>query len=201
MRGRWPRPRDDRGFATVVAAGVIGVVGILLGALLVLGAVVATRHRAANAADLAALAGAAESARGREPACGRAREVAERNGAVLVRCTWLGWDLQVDVARSCGCLPVGGTTTVRSRAGPVVEIMARIGEAAVTDRDPTVSSPDERPRPPGERRHGWCSRDERYPRCLSEARSPARRCRAWRSAFHPGRWATTGGNHAATRRY
>ncbi len=115
--------RDDRGLATVVAAGVIGVVGLLLGALLVLGAVVATRHRAENAADLAALAGAAESVRGREPACARARVVAERNGAALVDCTFLGWDLQVDVARSCGCLPTADTTTVRARAGPVVKVM------------------------------------------------------------------------------
>jgi secretion/DNA translocation related TadE-like protein len=116
--------RDDRGLATAIAAGAIGIVAILLGALLVLGAAVATRHRAANAADLAALAGAAESVRGREPACARAREVAERNGAAVVSCTWSGWDLQVDVVRGCGCLPVGDTTTVRARAGPVVKVMA-----------------------------------------------------------------------------
>ena len=114
---------DDRGIATVIAAGVIGVVAVLLAALVALGAVVATRHRAANAADLAALAGAAESVRGREAGCARARELAERNGGVLVTCTWLGWDLQVDVARSCGCLPVADTATVRARAGPVVKIM------------------------------------------------------------------------------
>ena len=83
--------RDDRGLATVVAAGVIGIVGLLLGAVLVLGSAVATRHRAENAADLAALAGSADAARGREPACATAREVAERNGATLVRCTWIGW--------------------------------------------------------------------------------------------------------------
>jgi secretion/DNA translocation related TadE-like protein len=120
VRSAW---HDDRGVATVIAAGMIGVLGLLLGALLVLGAVVATRHRAANAADLAALAGAAESVRGREAGCDRARELAERNGGRLVACSWSGWDLQVDVARSCGCLPVADTTTVRVRAGPVVKIM------------------------------------------------------------------------------
>jgi secretion/DNA translocation related TadE-like protein len=144
-------PGDDRGLATVVAAGVIGIVGLLLGALLVLGSAVATRHRAENAADLAALAGAAESVQGREPACARAREIAERNGATLLRCTWIGWDLQVDVARTCGCVPVGDTTTVRARAGPVVKVMARIDESAVIDRHRTVSSSDERPQPPAER--------------------------------------------------
>jgi secretion/DNA translocation related TadE-like protein len=143
--------RDDRGLATVVAAGVIGIVGLLLGALLVLGAAVATRHRAENAADLAALAGAADSVRGREPACAAAREVAGRNGATLVSCTWIGWDLQVEVARTCGCLPVGDATTVRARAGPVVKVMPQIAEGAVVDRHRTVSSADERPRRPAER--------------------------------------------------
>lgn len=141
----------DRGIATVVAAGMIGIMGLLLGALLVLGSAVATRHRAENAADLAALAGAADAAQGREPACARAREVVERNGATLVSCTWIGWDLQVDVARSCGCLPVGDAATVRARAGPVVQVMPRIAEDAVADRHRTVSSPDERPGSPGER--------------------------------------------------
>jgi secretion/DNA translocation related TadE-like protein len=142
---------DDRGLATVVAAGAIGTIGLLLGALLVLGSAVATRHRAENAADLAALAGAADSVQGRESACTTAREVAGRNGATLVRCTWIGWDLQVDVARTCGCLPVGDLTTVRARAGPVVKVMPRIAEGAVADRHRTVSSPDERPQPPAER--------------------------------------------------
>jgi hypothetical protein len=123
---------DDRGLATVVAAGAIGTVGLLLGALLVLGSAVATRHRA-------------------ESACTTAREVAGRDGATLVRCTWIGWDLQVDVARTCGCLPVGDLTTVRARAGPVVKVMPRIAEGAVADRHRTVSSPDERPQPPAER--------------------------------------------------
>lgn len=146
-----PGLRDDRGLATVLAAGAIGVVGLLLGALLVLGSAVATRHRAENAADLAALAGAADAVRGREPACARAREVAGRNGASLVGCTWIGWDLQVDVALTCGCLPVGDVATVRARAGPVVKIMPPIAEGAVADRHRTVSSPDERPGSPGER--------------------------------------------------
>lgn len=114
--------RDDAGAATVIAAGAIGVVAVLLGALVVLGAVVTTRHRAANAADLAALAGAAESVRGREAGCGRARELAERNGGRLASCTWLGWEVQVEVVRGCDCLPVADSTTARARAGPMVKI-------------------------------------------------------------------------------
>ncbi|MDL5154489.1 Rv3654c family TadE-like protein [Actinomycetospora termitidis] len=114
---------DDRGVATVVAAAAIGALALLLGTLLVLGSAVATRHRAGVAADLAALAGAAEAVRGREAGCATAAEYARRNGGTLVACTWHGWDLAVDVALECGCLPVGDTTTVRARAGPVVKVM------------------------------------------------------------------------------
>ena len=142
---------DDRGLATVVAAGAIGAVGVLLGALLVLGSAVATRHRAENAADLAALAGAADSVRGREPACARAREVAGRNGATLVGCTWLGWDSAGGRGPDLRMSARGDVATVRARAGPVVKIMPSIAEGAVADRHRTVSPPDERPGSPGER--------------------------------------------------
>jgi secretion/DNA translocation related TadE-like protein len=114
---------DDRGAATVVAAAMIGALTLLLATVLVLGAVVATRHRAAVAADLAALAGAAEGVRGQESGCERARDLAARNGAELRSCVWTGWDLDVVVASTCGCLPMGGTATVRARAGPVVKVM------------------------------------------------------------------------------
>lgn len=114
---------DDRGAATVVAAAMIGVLALLLTTLLVLGAAVATRHRAAVAADLAALAGAAEGVRGQQAGCDRARDLAARNGGELRSCVWQGWDVEVVVASTCGCLPVGGDATVRARAGPVVKVM------------------------------------------------------------------------------
>ncbi len=114
---------DDRGAATVVAAAMIGVLVLLLATVLVLGSVVATRHRAGVAADLAALGGAAEGVRGQQAGCDRARDLARRNGGELRACAWQGWDLEVVVASTCGCLPVGGTATVRARAGPVVNIM------------------------------------------------------------------------------
>lgn len=115
--------RDDRGFATVLAAGAVAVVVLLLGVCLALGSVVATRHRAATTADLAALAGAAEAVRGQEAGCARAGQLAAENGAVLRSCRWSGWDLEVTVALSCGCLPVADVATVRARAGPVVNVM------------------------------------------------------------------------------
>ena len=115
--------RDDQGFATVLAAGAVAVVVLLLGVCLALGSVVATRHRAATTADLAALAGAAEAVRGQEAGCARAGQLAAENGAVLRGCRWSGWNLEVTVALSCGCLPVADVATVRARAGPVVNIM------------------------------------------------------------------------------
>jgi secretion/DNA translocation related TadE-like protein len=114
---------DDRGAATVVAAAMIGALTLLLASVLVLGSAVATRHRAAIAADLAALGGAAEGVRGQQAGCDRARDLAGRNGGELRSCTWQGWDLEVVVAVSCGCLPAGGAATVRARAGPVVKVM------------------------------------------------------------------------------
>ncbi|WP_018332830.1 Rv3654c family TadE-like protein [Actinomycetospora chiangmaiensis] len=114
---------DDRGAATVVAAAMVAALVLLLATVLVLGAVVATRHRAAVAADLAALAGAAEGVRGQRAGCDRARSLAASNGGELRSCEWQGWNLQVVVASTCGCLPVGGTATVRARAGPVVNVM------------------------------------------------------------------------------
>ncbi|MEJ2869544.1 Rv3654c family TadE-like protein [Actinomycetospora sp. OC33-EN08] len=114
---------DDRGAATVVAAAAIGLLAMLLGTLLVLGSAVAARHRAAVAADLAALAGAADAVRGRDVGCATAQDLAARNGGELRDCAWIGWDLTVEVAVSCGCLPVADTATVRARAGPVVKVM------------------------------------------------------------------------------
>ena len=109
----------DRGVATVLAAGAVVVLLLVLSLLLELGAVVATRHRAEVAADLAALAGAAEGVRGREVGCARAASVAADGGGRLVACTWSGWTLSVRVEVACPCpLSDGDTLTGRARAGP-----------------------------------------------------------------------------------
>lgn len=114
---------DDRGAATVVAAAMIGALTLLLATVLVLGSVTATRHRAAVAADLAALGGAAEGVRGQPAGCDRARDLAARNGAALRSCLWRGWDLEVTVDSTCGCLPFADRVLVHARAGPVVRVM------------------------------------------------------------------------------
>lgn len=117
------RPSDlrrDEGFATVAAAGVGAVLVVLLGLLLQCGAVVAARHEAEHAADLAALAGVGDGVLGPELGCARARDVATANGAELVACRWSGWTLAVEVLHPCSCpLPVSAPSPGRARAGPL----------------------------------------------------------------------------------
>ncbi|MDA8370190.1 MAG: flp pilus-assembly TadE/G-like family protein [Nocardiopsaceae bacterium] len=75
------------------------------------------RHRAATAADLAALAGAGQAAQGQDRSCAAARRTAEANGARLVDCALTGLVLQAKVRVPARTWP--GTVTARARAGPV----------------------------------------------------------------------------------
>ncbi|RLK59880.1 Rv3654c family TadE-like protein [Actinokineospora cianjurensis] len=118
--GAGPHPSGDRGdsgFATVLGLAVIaGVMAVVL-MVLTFGGVVAARHRARGAADLGALAAAAHVVDGVESACGRARWVAERMGARLVRCAVSGWDATVEVV--VPGVAVVGSAAAAARAGPV----------------------------------------------------------------------------------
>ena len=110
---------DDSGLASVAAAGMVIVLVVLLGLVLALGSVAAARHRAEVAADLAALAGAAEGVRGREAGCARAAAVAAHATGRLVECSWSGWTLTVAVAAPCECPRRGRSDPIgRARAGP-----------------------------------------------------------------------------------
>jgi secretion/DNA translocation related TadE-like protein len=78
---------------------VLAVTALLCAAALAvaaLGAAVLTRHRGALAADAAALAAAAQVSAGTS-ACAVARELAEGNGARLVRCRVTGAVVDVTV--------------------------------------------------------------------------------------------------------
>ncbi|WP_443062177.1 Rv3654c family TadE-like protein [Streptomyces sp. NBC_00386] len=112
-RGRW-RASPDRGSATVWTVGAIAVLCAVFGAVLSMGQAVVVRHRAAGAADLAALAAADHWSDGGTAACARADRVARAQGARLVRCAVEGQIL--DVTASSGTGPI--TAEVRSRAGP-----------------------------------------------------------------------------------
>lgn len=105
--------RRQEGFVTVV---VVGLAAVLVGAaalLATLGAVAVARHRAASAADLAALAAAGHLLDG--TACGEARRVARAAGAELVVCRPEATTVLVITAVRLGSL---GTARARARAGP-----------------------------------------------------------------------------------
>lgn len=111
---------DDRGVATVWAAGAIAVLVSMAVFGVYLGEAVVARHHAESAADLAALAGAAQVIAGEQDACAQALRVTERMRVQLVACHTHGGDVLVDVAtRPAGWLGGLGAATARARAGPV----------------------------------------------------------------------------------
>lgn len=105
----------------VACVGVM-VLLVVTGVAVHVGAAVLARERAETAADLAALAGAAQLLRGTEVACAAAGVVARSNGAEVTGCRVDGLDLlvevnvEVEVAVGGG---VGGPVAGRARAGPV----------------------------------------------------------------------------------
>lgn len=118
-RQRGNRTRD-RGSGVVLVVGAIGaLLSSMLGALMVLSAVLAS-HRAQSAADLGALAAASSlvAGEGLAAACDDGARVVAANGAALVRCRdsgGLSVELVVEVPASVSRI---GTATARARAGP-----------------------------------------------------------------------------------
>lgn len=105
---------SDRGSATVWAVCMIGAVCAVFGVLLAQGEAVLVRHRAAGAADLAALAAADHWMEGGEVACATAGRVAVAQGSRLVRCAVVGEVSDVTASSVAGPF----TAEVRARAGP-----------------------------------------------------------------------------------
>jgi secretion/DNA translocation related TadE-like protein len=106
---------DDRGVATVWVAWAIAALVAVVGLMLLLGAATVTRHRAAAAADLSALAAAAYGPWGEEFACRQARWVSERMSVRLAGCRLTGWLADVEVT-----VPMSGIgqATAHASAGP-----------------------------------------------------------------------------------
>ncbi|UWZ59280.1 flp pilus-assembly TadE/G-like family protein [Dactylosporangium aurantiacum] len=97
------------------------VIGFVFVGALVVGIGVAgvrvARHRAQNAADAGALAGAVWAVDGPGEACAVAGRVVTANGARLVNCSVDGLDVRVTVEVSLSdAVPAG---TASARAGPV----------------------------------------------------------------------------------
>ena len=110
---------DDRGVATVWSAGVITVLVSVAVFGMHLGAAMVARHHAESAADLAALAGAAQVLPGEQHSCDQARRVTDRMRVQLAMCHLRDWDVLVEVsAQPPGWLGSLGAATAQARAGP-----------------------------------------------------------------------------------
>lgn len=110
--------QDERGGATVFAVACLAVMVLVGAALGVVAAMVGAHRTAQSAADLAALSGATELGRGRDP-CATAAAVASANGATVTTCTVEGRDVVVDV-EVAGPRWLGQVAdlTAAARAGP-----------------------------------------------------------------------------------
>jgi secretion/DNA translocation related TadE-like protein len=114
------RQPEDQGFVTVAVAGLIAVLLSVTSAVALIGGVAVARHRAATAADLAALAAATHALEGPSAACRAAGAVAVAHRAQLSRCELLGSDATVEVRISPrGPLGRWGSARGVARAGPV----------------------------------------------------------------------------------
>ena len=112
--------RTEHGYATVwtMAAAVcvlaVGLTGLLLGQATV------ARHRAQDAADLGALAGASLAAVDPEGACALAAQIVSANGATETECRVDGFDVTVTVTTTVpGAFREIGPASASARAGPV----------------------------------------------------------------------------------
>lgn len=110
--------RGDRGSASMLVVVHLSVLLVLTCALAAVGGLVTAHRRAQSAADLAALAGAAALADGRD-ACGQARAIASSNGAQLRDCWVRDREVRVRVTapgpRWLGRRP---SLAAEARAGP-----------------------------------------------------------------------------------
>ncbi|MGH8825883.1 MAG: Rv3654c family TadE-like protein [Jiangellaceae bacterium] len=128
MPGRRLGSRAERGAGSIL---VLSGVMVVLTALLVvatLGGGYLARHRAAAAADLAALAAAGRVWTGSAAACSAAGGVAEANGAVLRWCRVRGEQVEVVAAvEAGGPAAVLGDPARRARAGPNASAGTSVG--------------------------------------------------------------------------
>ncbi|SFC17552.1 helicase/secretion neighborhood TadE-like protein [Nocardioides terrae] len=110
--------RRERGSAVPFAVACLGLVLLLGAALGAAGAMVADHRRAQGAADLAALAGAADVAHG-GAGCAAAGRIASDNGAALSDCRVEGAEVRVSVVvTGPRWLGDSGDLMAEARAGP-----------------------------------------------------------------------------------
>ncbi|GAB41087.1 Rv3654c family TadE-like protein [Gordonia sputi] len=113
--------RDEGGYATVAAAGAIAGIAALIVLVIYVGAATLARHRAQSAADLAALAAAADHVAARGDPCATARSLTaeQRPRAEVFECAVVGEDVVVGVRVSVSLGTLGiRAASARARAGP-----------------------------------------------------------------------------------
>lgn len=109
----------ERGAGTVLVLAIMLVVMVAVQAVAVLAAGQTARHRAAAAADLAALAAAQRLASGAVDPCADAGRIARANGAALRDCVVDGLEVEVQVrVETTSVLPWLPAQERRARAGP-----------------------------------------------------------------------------------
>jgi secretion/DNA translocation related TadE-like protein len=117
-----PMSARDRGSAAVWVLSGLAIVLVATSLAVAVGVVTVARHRAATAADAAALAAATHALDGRPAACGEATTLAHANGAQIVACELRGADAIVTVRVGLsGLLARLGSAVERARAGPLSE--------------------------------------------------------------------------------
>jgi secretion/DNA translocation related TadE-like protein len=115
---------SERGSATALMIGIMGVVVALSSAALVIAGYAVGFHRARAAADLSALSAAAAFQKGREP-CAQAALTAKQNGARIDRCSQVGdavdfvVTVRVSVVARTRIPNVPRTVAAEAHAGPV----------------------------------------------------------------------------------
>ena len=110
---------DESGSATIFMLIAMGLVGLATAVVCLLAVAMTARHRAAVAADAAALAAAAHAVDGEATACGLAAQVAGADGGKLLACTLAGPTSLVLVSvEPGGWLRAFGAATVKAKAGP-----------------------------------------------------------------------------------
>ena len=112
-------PSGERGSATVLMLAMSALLVLVALLLAGLGGAAVTRHRAASAADLAALAGADVALQGPDAVCATAARAARHAAAELAACRLDGDVVEVVVTlRPGGVLGRLGEARAVARAGP-----------------------------------------------------------------------------------
>ena len=109
----------ERGSASLVAVAMIALLLAITAGGVYVGSAIVARHRAQAAADLAALAAAAQLATGADAACRQASTIARAMHSGLTQCVVDELDVVVTVEARAGLVAWGlGPARAAARAGP-----------------------------------------------------------------------------------